>query len=92
MKVKEKSEKFGLKSSIQKTKIMVSGFITPWQIDGKIVGTVTNYFGGLQNHGKWWLQPWNSKTLVPWKKSYDQPKQWERERVGWFGRMALKHV
>ena len=53
MKVKEKSEKFGLKSSIQKTKIMVSGFITPWQIDGKIVGTVTNYFGGLQNHGKW---------------------------------------
>ena len=53
MKVKEESEKDGLKLNIQKTKIMVSGFITPWQIDGKIVGTVTNYFGGLQNHGKW---------------------------------------
>ena len=53
MKVKEESEKVGLKLNIQKTKIMVSGFITPWQIDGEIVGTVTNYFWGLQNHGKW---------------------------------------
>ena len=51
MKVKEESEKVGLKLNIQKTKIMVSGFITPWQIDGEIVGTVTNYFWGLQNHG-----------------------------------------
>ena len=33
------------------------------------------YFGGLQNHCRWWLQPWNEKTLAPWKKSYDQPKQ-----------------
>ena len=31
------------------------------------------YFGGLQNHCRWWLQPWNKKTLTPWKKSYDQP-------------------
>ena len=33
------------------------------------------YFGGLQNHCRWWLQPWNSKTLAPWKDSYDQPRQ-----------------
>ena len=33
------------------------------------------YFCGLQNHYRWWLQPWNSKTLAPWKKSYDQPRQ-----------------
>ena len=46
MKVKEKSEKVGLKLNIQKTKIMASGPITSWQIDGE---TVTNYFGGLQN-------------------------------------------
>ena len=50
MKVKEESEKVGLKLSIQKTKIMVSGPITTWQIDGK---TVTDYFFGLQNHCRW---------------------------------------
>ena len=33
------------------------------------------YFGGLQNHCRWWLQPWNEKTLTPWKESYDQPRQ-----------------
>ena len=33
------------------------------------------YFSGLQNHCRWWLQPWNKKTLTPWKKSYDQPRQ-----------------
>ena len=54
MKVKEKSEKVGLKLSIQKTKIMASGPITPWQIDGEIVETVTDFiFGGLQNHCRW---------------------------------------
>ena len=37
--------------------------------------TVTSYFGGLQNHCRWWLQPWNEKTLAPWKKGYDQPRQ-----------------
>ena len=57
MKVKEESEKVGLKLNIQKTKIMASGPITSWQIDGEIV---TDYFlGGLQNHCRWWLQPWN---------------------------------
>ena len=33
------------------------------------------YFGGLRNHCRWWLQPWNKKTLAPWKKGYDQPRQ-----------------
>ena len=46
MKVKEKSEKFGLKLNIQKTKIMASGPITSWQTDGETVETVTDYFGG----------------------------------------------
>ena len=50
MKVKEESEKVGLKLNIQKTKIMASGPITSWQIDGEIVETVTDYFGGLQKH------------------------------------------
>ena len=53
MKVKEVSEKLGLKLNIQKTKIMASGPITSWQIDGKTVetvSTVSDYFLGLQNH------------------------------------------
>ena len=51
MKMKEESEKVGLKLSIQETKIMVSGPITSWQIDGETMETVTNFIlGGLQNH------------------------------------------
>ena len=53
MKVKEESEKVGLKLNIWKTKIMASGPITSWQIDGETVETVTNYFSGLQNHCRW---------------------------------------
>ena len=50
MKVKEESEKVGLKLNIQKTKIMASSPITSWQIDGETVETVTDYFLGLPNH------------------------------------------
>ena len=50
MKVKEESEKVGLKLSIQKTKIMASGPITSWQVDGETVETVADYIYGLQNH------------------------------------------
>ena len=50
IKVKEESEKAGLKLSIQKVKIMASGPITSWQIDGETMETVTDYFLGLQNH------------------------------------------
>ena len=54
MKVKEESEKVGLKLNIQKTKIMVSGPITSWQIEGEIVETVANFIlRGLQNHCRW---------------------------------------
>ena len=54
MKVKEESEKVGLKLSIQKTKIMASDPITSWQIDGETVETVADFiFGGLQNHCRW---------------------------------------
>ena len=60
MKVKEKSEKVGLKLNIQKTKILASGPIASWEIDRKTVETVADFiFGGLQNHCRWWLQPWN---------------------------------
>ena len=54
MKVKEESEKADLKLNIQKRKIMASGSITSWKIDGK---TMTDYFLGLKNHCRWWLQP-----------------------------------
>ena len=50
MKVKEESEKVGLKLNIQKTKIMASGPVTSWEIDGETVEIVTDYFLGLQNH------------------------------------------
>ena len=60
MKVKEESEKVGLKLNIQKTKIMASGPITSWQIDRETVETVADFIlGGLQNHCGWWLQPWD---------------------------------
>ena len=55
-KVKEESEKDGLKLNIQKTKIMASGPITPWETDGETLETVSDFiFGG----SRWWLQPWN---------------------------------
>ena len=59
-KVKEESEKVGLKLKIQKTKIMASSPITSWQIDRKTVEIVAEF--------RWWLQPWNKKMLTPWKK------------------------
>ena len=61
MKVKEESENVGLKLNIQKTKIIASGPITSRQIDGETVETVADFIflGGLQNHCRWWLQPWN---------------------------------
>ena len=64
IKVKEESGKVGLKLKIQKTKIMASSPTTSWQIDGETMEKVRDYFGGLQNHCRWWLQPWNSKTLA----------------------------
>ena len=59
MKVKEESENVGLKLNIQKTKIMASGPITSWQIDGKKWKQWPVLFWGLQNYCRWWLHPWN---------------------------------
>ena len=61
MKVKKESEKVGLKLNVQKTKIIVSGPISSWQIDRETVETVTDFIfgGGLQNHWRWRLKPWN---------------------------------
>ena len=60
MKVKEESEKVGLKLKVKKTKIMASGPITSWQIDGETMEIVRDFiFLVIQNHCRWWLQPWN---------------------------------
>ena len=80
MKVKEESEKAGLKLKTQKTEIMAFSPITSWQIDGETVETLREYFLGLQNHcshgdcitGHHWS---SLQRLTPWKKSYDQPRQ-----------------
>ena len=73
MKMKEESEKVGLKLNIQKTKIMASSLVTSWQIDGETMETVRDFIlGRLQNHCRWWLQPWNCSLE---KKSYDKPRQ-----------------
>ena len=57
MKVKEESEKAGLKLNIQKTKIVASSPISSWQIDEETMETMTDYFLGLQNDCSWWLHP-----------------------------------
>ena len=60
VKVKEESEKTGLKLNIQKTKILASSPITSWQIDGEAMKTVTDFiFLGSEITARWWLQPWN---------------------------------
>ena len=64
---------------------MASGPITSWEIDGETMETVTEFiWGGLPNHCRWWLQPWNEKTLAPWKKSYYQPRQHIKKQRHYF--------
>ena len=75
MKVKEESEKVGLKLNIQKTKIIASGPITSWQVDGETVETVSDFiFGGSKITADDECKPWHEKTLILWNKSYDQPR------------------
>ena len=85
MKVKEESEKPGLKINIQKTKIMASSLITSWQIDGETMETMTDFLflrskitadGDCSHEVK--------KTLDPWKKSYDQPRQHIKKQRHYF--------
>ena len=74
MKVKKKSEKIGLKLNIQKTKIMASGPITSWQIDGETVEIVADFtFWGSKITADGDCSH-EIKTLAPWKKNYDQPR------------------
>ena len=73
LKVKEKSKKVGLQVIIQNLRSWHSIFIANrW---GNTGNSDRLYFSGLQNHHRWWQQPWNQKKLAPWKKSYDQPQQ-----------------
>ena len=75
MKVKEESEKVGIKLNIQKTKLMASGPIPSWQIDGETMETVTDLIlGGSKIIADGDCSHEIKKTLAPWKKSYDQPK------------------
>ena len=74
MKVKDESEKSGFKLNIQKTKIVASGPITSWQIDGETVETVSDFiFGGSKITADGDCSH-ELKTLTPWKESYDQPR------------------
>ena len=75
MKVKEESEKVGLKLTIQKTKFMASGPITSWEIDGETVDTVADFiFGGSKITADGDCSH-EIKMLTPWKESYGQPRQ-----------------
>ena len=75
IKVKEESEKVGLKLNIQKTKIMASGPITSWQIDGETVETVTDFILGDSKITADGDCSHEVKRCLPWKKSYDQSRQ-----------------
>ena len=74
MRVKEKSEKAGLKLSIQKTKIRASSPITSWQIDGETMETVTDFIFGALKSLQMVIAAMKLKDLIPWKKNYDQPR------------------
>ena len=63
---------------------MISSPITSWQTDGETVETVADYFSGLQNPCRWWLQPWNLKTLAPWKETSDQPREHIKKQRHYF--------
>ena len=75
MKVKEESEKVGLRLNIQKMKIMASGPIISWEIDGETIETVSDFnFLGSKITAEGDCSHEIKKTLTPWKKSYDQPR------------------
>ena len=74
MKVKEESEKVGLKLTIQKTKIIASGPINSWEIDGETVETVSDFILGGSKITADGDCSHEIKTLIPWKENYDQPR------------------
>ena len=89
LKVKEESEKVGLKLNIQKTKIMASGPITSWQIDGETVKTVANFILGGSKITADGDCSHEIKTLTPWKDSYDQPRQHIKKQRHYFANKGL---
>ena len=84
MKVKEESEKVGLKLNIQKTKIMASSSITSWQIDGETVETVSDFILGGSKITVDGDCSYEIETVTPWKKSYDQPRQHVKKQRHYF--------
>jgi len=74
MKVKEESEKVGLKLNIQKMKIMTSSPITSWEIDGETVEAVSDFISGAPKSLQMVIAAVKLKDATPWKKSYDQPR------------------
>ena len=85
MKVKEESEKVGLKLNIQKTKIMASGPITSWQIDWENIETGTDFiFLGSKITADGDCSHEIKRRLTPWKKSYDQPKRHIKKQRHYF--------
>ena len=84
MKVKEESEIAGLKLYIQKTKIMASGPITSWQIDGKTVETLADFILGAPKSLQMVTTAMKLKEFTPWKGSYDQPIQHIKKQRHYF--------
>ena len=89
VKVKEESEKVGLKLNIQKTKIMASGPITSWEIDGETVETVSDFILGGSKITADGDCSHEIKTLAPWKKSYEQPRQHIKKQRCYFANKDL---
>ena len=90
MKVKEESEKVGLKLNIQKTKIMASGPITSWEIDGATVETVADFiFLGSKITADGDCSYEIKRPLAPWKKSYGQPRQHIKKQKHYFANKVL---
>ena len=85
--MKEESEKVGLKLNIQKTKVMASGPITSWEIDGETMETVTDFiFLGSKITADGDCSHEIKKMLSPWKKSYDQLRQHIKKQRHWFAK------
>ena len=84
MKVIEESEKVGLKLNIEKTKIMASGPITSWEIDGETVETVSDFMFWAPKSLQMVIAAMKLKTLTPWKESYDQPRQHIKKQRHYF--------
>ena len=89
MKVKEESKKVGIKLNIQKTKIMASGPITSWEINGETVETTSDLFWGAPKSLQMVIAVMKLKDLTPWKESYDQHRQHIKKQRHYFANKGL---